>query len=661
MSANEVIIQQQAEKIKALEQIIGKQNDEIQDLRSQLDKFKSVMQLPTTKTITSGPRKVRAQGISAEPKALKDLEDIRPETFKTYPKSTKTKELLIAAIQGNEFMKNLSPQNIQEIVEHMYPTEYKRGSTIIKEGDVGSIVYVMEEGQVEVTKEAVKLSVMNPGKVFGELAVLYNCTRTATVRALDLCKLWALDRSAFQGILMRTELLKQKEKMELIRRVPKYQNENERFLQNVVDSLEEVHYSKERVIINQHSIISSLYIILRGVVLMKEDGKAPKLLHSGDYFGCLDSQNQITSSSTMVAQSDSGADVLILENETLSQLMNELNLLSTPHKDSRYQDLEPTDIRDVVDLRRIATIGIGGFGRVDLVQPLLDSSRSYALKKMRKNHIVETRQQEHIFNERNIMLEARCDFIVRLFKTFRDDKYLYMLLEPCLGGELWTLLRDKVSFDESSTRFYVSCVIEAFTYLHQRGIIYRDLKPENLLLDEKGYIKLVDFGFAKKIGVGRRTWTFCGTPEYVAPEIILNRGHDSSSDLWSLGILIYELLTGNPPFTGSEPMKTYNLILKGIESVDFSHSIPKHAQSLIKKLCRDNPSDRIGHGSTNLKEVRKHKWLNNFNWDALKARKLNAPFILPVKDRADVSNFDSFPAEESNEPPDDLSGWDKDF
>lgn len=164
------------------------------------------------------------------------------------------------------------------------------------------------------------------------------------------------------------------------------------------------------------------------------------------------------------------------------------------------------------------------------------------------------------------MAECNNQFIVRLFATFKDKLNLYMLMEVCLGGELWTLLRDRGHFDESMTKFYVGCVCSAFDYLHQRNVIYRDLKPENMLLDSKfmrlyfkslttnvdeGYIKLTDFGFAKKLlPAGRKTWTFCGTPEYVAPEIILNRGHDYAADYWSLGVLMFELLTGSPPFSG---------------------------------------------------------------------------------------------------------------
>ncbi|CAB4044963.1 cGMP-dependent kinase 1-like isoform X2, partial [Paramuricea clavata] len=162
-------------------------------------------------------------------------------------------------------------------------------------------------------------------------------------------------------------------------------------------------------------------------------------------------------------------------------------------------------------------------------------------------------------------------------------------------------------FDDMAARFYVASVVEAFSYLHGRGIVYRDLKPENMLLDSHGFAKLVDFGFAKKIGFSNKTWTFCGTPEYVPPEIILNKGHDFSADYWSLGILIFELVTGNPPFTSNDAMKTYNIILRGMDVLEFPRKVSKNAGNLIRRLCRDSPTERLGYQKDGLHDIKKHK------------------------------------------------------
>ena len=145
----------------------------------------------------------------------------------------------------------------------------------------------------------------------------------------------------------------------------------------------------------------------------------------------------------------------------------------------------------------------------------------------------------------------------------------------------------------------------ALYYLHSFGIAHRDLKPENLLLDAAGYVKLVDFGFAKKLKDGETTRTFCGTPDYMPPELIRNKGHDTSADFWSLGILIFEMLRGMPPFADSDSMKTYSRILKGIDVVEFPRIISGDASSFIKALCRDNPSERLGHRK--IKDLHEHE------------------------------------------------------
>jgi len=233
-------------------------------------------------------------------------------------------------------------------------------------------------------------------------------------------------------------------------------------------------------------------------------------------------------------------------------------------------------------------------------------------------------------------------------------------MEASLGGEVWTILRDKGMFDEVTTRFYLASVVYALEYLHKKGIVYRDLKPENLLLGVDGYVKLVDFGFSKKLELGNKTWTFCGTPEYVAPEIILNKGHDKAVDFWSLGCLMYELLTGTPPFSASDPMKVYNIILRGFDQISMPRHISKNAVLIMKRFCRENPAERLGYQKDGIMDIKKHKWFQGFDWDGLLDKTLSPPLVPNVQNVQDVSNFDQFPRD-IGVPADETSGWDADF
>ncbi|XP_061519907.1 cGMP-dependent protein kinase 1-like [Phycodurus eques] len=322
------------------------------------------------------------------------------------------------------------------------------------------------------------------------------------------------------------------------------------------------------------------------------------------------------------------------------------------------------------DFNVVQTLGVGGFGRVQLVQLKREQTRTFAMKLLKKRQLLSGGQREQARSEKVIMSQTRCRFVVRLYRTFKDSKYLYMLMEACLGGELWTLLRDRGCFAAACSRFYVACVLQALSYLHARRIVYRDLKPENVLLDARGYAKLVDFSFAKKLGFGEsrkaktneteKTWTFCGTPEYMAPEVILNKGHDTRADLWSLGVLMFELLTGSPPFCGADAVQTYAAVLRGVDVLEFPEKISQDAADLIKNLCRDEPGERLGT-LKNSEDVRIHQWFEGFDWEGLEKGTMTPPITPNVSSTTDTGNFDRFPADSEEPPPDDNSGWDYDF
>ncbi|XP_073241493.1 cGMP-dependent protein kinase 1-like isoform X3 [Porites lutea] len=661
--------------VMSKEVTIREHEHEIERLDSKVEKLMSVM----PPSLPQG--RARAQGVSAEPKQLNHA-NIQ-KYLRHYPKSERSKELIKDAILDNDFLKKLEASQIREVMECMYEKKCKKDEYVIKEGEQGSHLYVLEDGKVKVTKEGAVLGQMGPGRVFGELAILYKCPRTASVKAETEVRMWAIDRQTFQTIMMKTGMMRQKEHMDFLKSVPLLKDLREDILSKVADVIEEVSYDEGEYIIRQGARGDTFFIIKKGKVNVTQrtsvhaDPKHIRTLQGGEFFGEKALKGEDLRTANCIA-GKGGVDCLVLDREAFEAYIGSLEDMKTDKYSDEKRGVEPQMLRmiqemesrtkaeqdefakvNLRDLSIIKTLGVGGFGRVELVQ-LANDKRTFALKTLKKHHIVETRQQEHIMSEKKIMMESNCPFIVRLYKTFTNNKYLFMLLEACLGGELWTILRDKGSFDDGTTRFYVGCVIEAFTYLHERGIVYRDLKPENLLLDSKGYCKLVDFGFAKRIGFGRKTWTFCGTPEYVAPEIILNKGHDLSSDYWSLGILMFELLTGSPPFTGSDPMKTYNIILKGIDMIEFPRKVLKNAHALIKKLCRDNPTERLGYQKGGLKDIMKNKWFDGFNWEGLRQRKLQAPIIPKIKSPTDASNFDDYPPDDET-PPDDTTGWDKDF
>ncbi|KAH9827672.1 cAMP-dependent protein kinase type 2 [Teratosphaeria destructans] len=288
------------------------------------------------------------------------------------------------------------------------------------------------------------------------------------------------------------------------------------------------------------------------------------------------------------------------------------------------------------------TLGTGSFGRVHLVQSK-HNQRFYAVKVLKKAQVVKMKQVEHTNDERRMLQRCRHPFLITLWGTWQDSRNLYMVMDFIEGGELFSLLRKSQRFPNPVAKFYAAEVTLALDYLHQMNIIYRDLKPENLLLDRHGHLKITDFGFAKE--VPDITWTLCGTPDYLAPEVVSSKGYNKSVDWWSLGILIFEMLAGFTPFWDSgSPLKIYENILKG--RVKYPPYIHPDAQDLLSKLITADLTKRLGNLHGGSKDVMQHAWFAEVTWERLAKKDIDAPYVPPVRGGVgDASLFDKYPEE----------------
>uniref|UniRef100_A0A8C1ZAX0 non-specific serine/threonine protein kinase n=1 Tax=Cyprinus carpio TaxID=7962 RepID=A0A8C1ZAX0_CYPCA len=304
----------------------------------------------------------------------------------------------------------------------------------------------------------------------------------------------------------------------------------------------------------------------------------------------------------------------------------------------------------------LRVLGKGGYGKVFQVRKVsgADSGKIFAMKVLKKAMIARNaKDTAHTKAERSILEEVKHPFIVDLIYAFQTGGKLYLILEYLSGGELFMQLEREGIFLEDTAGFYLAEISMALGHLHQKGIIYRDLKPENIMLNNNGHVKLTDFGLCKEsIHDGTVTHTFCGTIEYMAPEILMRSGHNRAVDWWSLGALMYDMLTGAPPFTAENRKKTIDKILKC--KLNLPPYLTQEARDLLKKLLRRNASTRMGAGPRDALDIQAHSFFRHMNWDDLLAFKVEPPFKPFLRSADDVSQFDSkFTSQTPVDSPDD--------
>lgn len=599
------------------------------------------MQIFQDSNVRFAKRDAKRAAIKAE-----NFEEITIDKSMITSKTPVQIQWLLSCVRKNLLFANYNEAQKVGLVEHMNLTDVKRSEVLIKQGDDGNEFYVIEEGVFKVSIKETQVAVLEKGMCVGELAMIYNAPRAATVVALTNGKVWSLHRATFRKVLMQYNQSESSQNIGFLKKVSLLNPLLKSELQLLGQAMETVNLKKGHVIFKQGDEGEKFYIIKTGGVtgVKESEGKKETFdLKSGDFFGERALLKNESRAATITCRT--AVTVLSLSRYDFGIILGPLEDIMTRHTkiyDKRIsQSIAPKRVSTIdLDLQMLkehtkGVLGRGAFGTVTLV---VDEERqnAYALKAISKLQVVHNKQTSQMLSEKKVMEHLNSDFVVNLIKTFKDDYWLYLLLDVCLGGELFTIHRRVGSFDEATARFFTSCVIEGFIHLHDHNIAYRDLKPENLVLDSDGYLKITDFGLSKFILDGN-TFTMCGTPDYLAPEIITGQGHGLAVDWWALGVLIFELVASHAPFCD----RSMNAMFKNIMicKFEFPKMFSPGCKDIVNRLLQVSPIKRLGVIKGGHKLLKQQAWFKGFDWEALKQKTFEVPMKPTVKSFDDLDNF----------------------
>ena len=357
-----------------------------------------------------------------------------------------------------------------------------------------------------------------------------------------------------------------------------------------------------------------------------------------DSFEKLTSIRQLDKKDINITETKNEKKIPLLELKELHKTKNPIKEKENYDK-KEYQNKQFTHKVTLNDFKILKTLGKGAFGKVLLVYNE-ELNKYFAMKILKKDFIKKNKQIAHTKVERKILEKIDYPFIAQLFYAFQNKEKLYMITEYMPGGEMFYHLHKEEYFKESKAKFYICEIILAIEHLHKNNIIYRDLKPENILLDENGHIKLTDFGLSKIVNdINKdRTFTICGTPEYVAPEVLTGKGYNKSVDWWSLGIVLYEMLCGYSPFREARERIDIEIYFKPIHHDNLISDI---AFDLINKLIEPNCEKRLGYGIMDSIEIKNHVFFKDINWKKVERKEIEPEYKPVLKKPGDVSNFDT--------------------
>jgi len=572
-------------------------------------------------------------------------------------KSEAAKSRIQAALNSENLRRVFSRLNEMQmamLVDAMEERKCKAGQDVIKQGEKGDHFFIVDSGELAATAEnngvVSHIATFSAGRSFGELALMYGCPRTATISARTDCVLWALDRTSFRMILLEANTKKVQMYEGFLANVQMIASFSKAQRARIIDALEEVNFQEGDPIIKEGEAGAYLYIIVSGEVSVTKAGQQGELARRkrGEYFGeaSLIEQKPTIASVTAASQ----CMLLRMNGESFQRLMGNIKnqlILRKYTKDGQergFNSIAEDDEEEEPDefpegqahaaerlhnlkidefMGTKGCLGQGAFAKV-FRGKRVSTGKVYALKVMSKADIVAMGQVIHILQETSILNQISHPFITNKLGAMVTPGCIILVMEYCSGGDLFDVLhkRKPNAFDHSNAQILSSQILLALEYLHNLTIVHRDLKLENVLLAEDGALKVTDFGFAKRIT--SRSWTLCGTPEYLAPELILEKGHGKAVDYWAFGVLLFELLVGHSPFEAEDHLATYQKVLDG--HINFPKKLPSVAVDLVTKLLQKDTTRRYGNLRDGADDIKKHAFYGStaFDWNNALTMRSNA-------------------------------------
>jgi len=543
------------------------------------------------------------------------------------------------SLKSARILKGLSDEKVEELSNVAVRIEHKSGQVIMSKGEKGDLGYFIMDGEVLVTDlpDGIPDYTLGFGEHFGIHGLFSDEVRSATVVADTDCIVSAVSAEDVGGLLADIkELTIRDHELRKLKSIPLFSEFSIEMLDVLLSATQTKTFKNGETIIKQGDVGTTFYLIHSGscaVVLVDDDGNRTDVKQLTDlgYFGEMALLTDSPRNADVVARSD--CTLYEVKQATFKRIFGssanfsrQLNEIVKGRGKALLLSKNPPEKIKREELKVVKLLGMGTFGIVHLVEDQ-NNKLQYALKAMSIKFIEEHKQELNIVGEKVAMFTCDHPFILNMYASFRDKHNILLLLEYCSGGEMFNVIHndERNCLPEPEAKFYSACMILGMEHLALLSMAYRDMKPENTLVDQDGYCKLIDLGFAKVIK--GRTFTFCGTPEYMAPEIIVGSGHNRGVDYFALGVFIYEMIAGQTPFFDFNTDTIMRKIVKG--KYRFGPKFEDPLKSFIEKLMNPDPSKRLGMLKGGVADLISDPWFKDIDFDELSQKKIEAPWIPP--------------------------------